>query len=79
MPTLTIRKVPQELYDELKQRAAEHRRSLNSEVLHCIERALRSRRVDPEALLARLDALREAVDLEICDDDLRKARDEGRP
>lgn len=62
---------PKELYKELEQWAAEHRRSLNGEVLHCIAGALRSRRVDPEALLARLEVLRESADVEIRAEDLR--------
>ena len=61
MPNLTIKSLPDDLYALLKARAAEHRRSINSEVLVCLETVLRSRRVDPEALLARADAVRERL------------------
>ena len=37
MATLTIKNVPRELYKQLKKRAAEHRRSMNSEVIVCLE------------------------------------------
>ena len=37
MPTLTIKGMPDALYRRLKRRAAEHRRSLNGEILYCLE------------------------------------------
>ncbi|MEN8376828.1 MAG: nucleotidyltransferase domain-containing protein [Gemmatimonadota bacterium] len=40
MTTLTIRGVPEELHEQLRDRAAGNRRSLNSEVLVILERAL---------------------------------------
>ncbi|MBO6577076.1 MAG: Arc family DNA-binding protein [Rhodothermales bacterium] len=40
MPTLTIRNVSPDLHDALKQLADEHGRSLNSEVLQLLERAV---------------------------------------
>ena len=61
MATLTLKSIPDDLYTLLKQRAAEHRRSINSEVLVCLERVLRSKRADPEAMLERADAVRERL------------------
>ena len=75
MPTLTVKNIPDELYERLKRSAAEHRRSINSEILVCIERALYSERVDPEAVLARADALRRRAALApVTDELLREAR-----
>lgn len=75
MPTLTIKNIPDDLYDRLKESAEEHRRSLNSEIIVCLERALASHRLDPEALLARADALRERAALSpLTDDRLTEAR-----
>ena len=70
MPTLTVKNIPQELYERLKQSAAEHRRSINSEILVCLERSLYSERVDPQAVLARADALRERAALSPVTDEL---------
>lgn len=58
MPTLTIKSLPDALYQDLKRRAAAHRRSLNSEVLVCLEQAVAAPPADPAATLARVDALR---------------------
>jgi plasmid stability protein len=80
MPSLTIKSLPDGLYKLLKARAAEHRRSINSEVLWCLETALRSRRVEPEALLARADAVRERLRMPAWTAErLRDAKSAGRP
>lgn len=42
MPTLTIRDIPADVLDRLRQRAAEDRRSLNQEAIHLLELALRA-------------------------------------
>ncbi len=80
MRTLTIRGIPEDLYERLKQSAAEHRRSLNSEELVHLERSLRSRRRDPATILAEADALRQRLALpSLTDEEPRAAKDEGRP
>jgi plasmid stability protein len=80
MATLTIKNVPQKLHRRLKQSAAEHRRSMNSEVIACLERTLMSTRIDPEEFLKRARSLRERTPhLYVTEEDLRKAKNEGRP
>lgn len=80
MPSLTIKDIPPDLYRRLKRRAAEHRRSLAGEVLVALERAVRSQPIDPAALLARADAVRERMRLpRLTEKALRAARERGRP
>lgn len=80
MKALTIKGIPEELYRRLKRAAHQHRRSINSEVLTCLERSLGPRRVDPHELLARADALRDRLRLEpLSEEELRTARAAGRP
>jgi antitoxin FitA len=79
MATLTIKNVPKKLHQRLKQSAAEHRRSLNSEVIARLESVLISRRIDPQEFLARARALRERTPgLRVTEEDLRQAKSEGR-
>lgn len=40
MATLTLKNFPDDLYAQLKARAAHHRRSLNREAILCLEQAL---------------------------------------
>lgn len=58
MASLTIKNVPDALLRALRARAASHRRSLNSEVLHCLESLAQPTPVDADALLAEIRAIR---------------------
>ena len=80
MANLTIKSLPDDLYARLKASAAEHRRSINSEVLVCLERVLRSRRAGPEETLARADAVRERLRMPPWTEPaLKDAKSAGRP
>lgn len=62
MPTtLTLKNIPDELYERLKESAAMHRRSLNSEAIVCLESVLLSDRIEPIERLARARALRASL------------------
>ena len=80
MATITIKNIPDELYARLRESAEMNRRSINSEVIVCIERGVASRRVDPEAFLERARQLREwTAAYPIDDAGLQAAKNEGRP
>jgi plasmid stability protein len=80
MPTLTIKGMPDTLYRLLKERAAAHRRSLNSEILVALEQAVSSPPPDARELLARADALRATLRTpRLTDAQLRAAKNTGRP
>ena len=80
MPTITVKNIPTELYELLKQSAAANRRSINSEILTCIERAVRGRKFNAEILLDRARRLRQKTkDHPITDNELRTAKQMGRP
>ena len=79
MPTLTVKNIPDDLYAQLKRSAELNRRSLNSEIIVCIEQAVRSRRVQPEEALLRARALREkTAQYHITDDEFNQAKEAGR-
>jgi plasmid stability protein len=59
MPTnLTLKNVPDDVYERLKASADAHRRSLNSEAIVCLETALLPGRTSPAERIARARALR---------------------
>ena len=79
MATLTSKNMPDALYEQLKQSAARHRRSVNSEVIVCLEKVLGSSFVDPATSLASIRALRQTVStVFVTEEDLQAAKDEGR-
>ncbi|MBK6584072.1 MAG: Arc family DNA-binding protein [Gammaproteobacteria bacterium] len=59
--TLTLKNVPDEVYQRLKASAETHRRSLNSEAIVCLESVLLPGRIDPAERLARARAMRAAL------------------
>lgn len=80
MPTLTIKGISDPLYRQLKERAAGHRRSLNSEVLVCLELAVAAEVVDPKTALTRADAVRRKLSVpRLTEARLRAAKAVGRP
>jgi antitoxin FitA len=59
MPTsLTLKNIPDAVYERLKVAAELHRRSLNSEAIVCLESVLLPSRVAPTERLARARELR---------------------
>ena len=80
MPTITVKNIPEEIYEKLKRAARTNHRSTNSEVIACIERAVSSQPIDPEALLAEARRLRALVaGPPIADDEFTQAKVAGRP
>lgn len=80
MPSLTIKNLPESLYSRLKEQARLHRRSLNSEVIACLETLLLPTTVEPDEYLARLDELQRRLDLTPPNETLlADAKADGRP
>jgi antitoxin FitA len=62
MPTtLTLKNIPDEIYTRLKDLAAAHRRSLNSEAINCLESVLVHHKISPAERLERARDLRNGV------------------
>jgi antitoxin FitA len=59
---ITLKGIPDDLYDRLKRSAKAHHRSLNSEVIACLERQLAPQALSVEERLARARALRAGLD-----------------
>jgi plasmid stability protein len=59
MPTVTVKNIPPDLYERLKELAEANHRNINSEIIACLEQAVSSRRLDPDTLLANARKLRE--------------------
>jgi antitoxin FitA len=79
MATLTIKNLPDSLYKRLKAKAAEHRRSLNSEAILAVERAVtESEAGDPEEILTALRQGRSRLGVFLTDAALQGARSHGR-
>jgi plasmid stability protein len=82
MASVTVKNVPEDIYEKLKQRAKANQRSMNAEVIACLQETVGSGRFDPEKLLARIEALHSRISSPLLTDRLlRRARagaDRGR-
>ena len=80
MPSITVKNVPVDLYERLRQSAKANRRSINAEIIVYIERAVTPQPVDPEAVIASAREMREkTAGYRITDEDLSAAKADGRP
>lgn len=81
MPTtLTLKNIPDEVYDRLKASAEMHRRSLNSEAIVCLETVLAPVKVATSERLARARQLRAALGTrKFRARDIDLAKRQGRP
>lgn len=80
MATLTIKNLPDDLYRNIKQRASQRRRSINSEVIVCLESVVKGSRIDTKSLLSRARHLRKTTNRVVLSDKiLNRVKKEGRP
>lgn len=80
MPTITLKNIPEPLYERLKHAAENHRRSLNSEILVCLETVLAPSRYDVSELIEAARSVREkTAHYRLTDEELDAAKNSGRP
>lgn len=79
MASMTLKNIPDKIYKQLKEAAEMHHRSLNSEILYCLERTLGSHHIDAEEHLSKAKILRSKTSkFLLTDEEINKAKSEGR-
>jgi plasmid stability protein len=77
---ITVKNIPDELYERLKEAAESHHRSINSELIYTLQNALMPQQIDKEHFLANARRLRESIDMEpVTQEELDRFKNEGRP
>jgi hypothetical protein len=77
--TFTVKNIPPDLYERLKKSAELNRRSINSEIIICIEKSVQSQALDTNKILAKARKLRSLTQaVPTTDDELIKAIEDGR-
>ena len=80
MATITVKNIPDDLYERLKEAAEINRRSINSEIIVCIEHVVGSTLVDASAVLATARVLRQkTAATPLTDAEFTQAKIVGRP
>ena len=78
MAHLTVKDLPDSLYEKLKSRARANRRSIASEVTVLLERALGERATSEQELLHRAKRLRDRAPTRLTEEKRQKALRRGR-
>ena len=79
MATITVKNIPDELYERLKSVAEINRRSINSEIIMCIENTVMSRRINIDKVLEDARQLRQLTAGHlISDEEIDQAKAKGR-
>lgn len=77
--TITLKNIPEDIYLGLKSSAKAHRRSLNNEVIACLERVLAPAKISNDAHLATAQQIRDELKGKIFKvADIEKIIDQGR-
>jgi hypothetical protein len=78
--TFTVKNIPPNLYEKLKRAAELNRRSINSEIIVCIEKSVQSQAINAEQVLTKARKFRALTQATpISDAELLQAIEEGRP
>lgn len=80
MPTnITIKGIPDDVYQKLKLQADKHHRSVNSEVIMTLKSSLQSKRHDPDIFIDRARKLKKRAKGSLTIEEIQLAIDQGRP
>ena len=75
---ITLKDVPQDLHERLRQIADQSGRSLNKLILYTLEQSVRPQKIDRHGLLSRIKRRRAGMSAWLEDDALRAAIQQGR-
>jgi plasmid stability protein len=80
MPNITLKNIPDDIYTQLKEAASAHHRSLNSEILYCLETKLGTHKIDVSEHQNIARRLRmKTTAYKLTDKILVKVKSDGRP
>lgn len=80
MPSITLKNIPEPLYEKIKEAARINHRSLNGEILYRVGQTLDTHNLDVEKYLLATRKLREkTAAYPITDELLNEAKNQGRP
>jgi plasmid stability protein len=79
MYSITVKNIPDDIYERLKHSAKVNHRSINREIIVIIKEAVQSKKIVSEDFLARARQIREkTADFKITDDEFTQEKKAGR-
>jgi len=78
MNNITVKNIPDKIHKRLKERSKHTHRSINSEIIACLEEVLLDNKKEVEEILTRSEEIRSRLNFEISLTDLEEAKNSGR-
>jgi len=78
MATITLKNVPRPVHIEIKKRAEKNHRSINNEIITCLETILGLRADEVDELLAKIEKVQKGLKFVLSDQDIQTYKVAGR-
>ena len=79
MRNITVKNIPDDLYDKIKTTAHNNRRSINNEIINRLDQSLKSAKLDVNSLINRIETFHSNIEMPLLTDDLiQNVKQEGR-
>ena len=79
MPSITVKNIPKDIYDKVREQASAHHRSINSEIIACLEQTVKPKQVSSDDILKEARRLRRKAKGSLSSEEIDSAINEGRP
>jgi len=79
MPSITVKNIPDEIYDKVREQARAHHRSINSEIIACLEQTVQASSISPKDILHEAKKLRKKAKGSLSSEEIEAAINQGRP
>ncbi len=79
MPSITVKNIPEEIYDKVREQAKAHHRSINSEIIVCLEQTVKPQQVSTNSILQEARRLRKKAKGSLSSEEIEAAINQGRP
>ncbi|MTI89679.1 MAG: Arc family DNA-binding protein [Balneolaceae bacterium] len=79
MPSITVKNIPEEIYNRVREQAKAHHRSINSEIIACLERTVKPQQLSSDDILHEARRLLKKVKGNLSSEEIESAINQGRP
>jgi plasmid stability protein len=79
VPSITVRNIPEDIYDRVREQANAHHRSINSEIIACLEQSVKPQQVSTDDILQEARRLRKKAKGSLSSEEIDSAINQGRP
>lgn len=79
MPSITVKNIPEEIYEKVREQANAHHRSINSEIIACLEKTVTSQHISTDDILQEARRLRKKAKGSLSSEEIESAINQGRP